>query len=139
MISYSFARRASPVLFYHLLSSTTPRRKYHHSPFGNLAGFSDWRRYEPRNLVIPPLYRLCAWYFLFLGVMWGEEREWDPEGIRALIVMGIRLLAMSLVDMVGNSMGLTLWFAGQSTFHPLPPVQSLGPWSVYRRTNSTLD
>jgi len=60
-------------------------------------------------------------------------------GNSALIVMGIRLLAMSLVDMVGNSMGLTLWFAVQSTFHPLPPVQNLGPWSVYRWTNATLD
>jgi hypothetical protein len=44
--------------------------------------------------------------------MWEEEREWDLEGIRALIVMGIRLLALSLVDIAGNSMGLTLWFAG---------------------------
>lgn len=77
--------------------------------------------------------------FLVLGGHVEEEREWDPEGIRALIVMGIRLLTLSVMDGVGNSMGLTLWFAGQSTFHPLPPVQNLVPWSVYRWTNATLD
>lgn len=38
------------------------------------------------------------------------------EGLGALIVMGIRLLAMSVMDGVGNSMGLTLWFAGHIHF-----------------------
>ena len=76
---------------------------------------------------------------LVLGDRVGGGEGMGSGGNSALIVMGIRLLAMSLVDMVGNSMGLTLWFAGQSKFHPLPPTQSLGPWSVYRRTNATLD
>lgn len=31
--------------------------------------------------------------------------------------MGIRLLALSVMDEVGNSMGLTLWFAGYTIFY----------------------
>lgn len=35
--------------------------------------------------------------------------------MKALIVMGIRLLVyLPLLDVTGNSMGLTLWFAGHS-------------------------
>jgi hypothetical protein len=32
--------------------------------------------------------------------------------------MGIRLLALSVMDGVGNSMGLTLWFAGHKITSP---------------------
>ena len=49
---------------------------------------------------------------------WGTEREWNLEGSRALIDMGIRLLALSVMDGVGNSMGLTLWFADHNITSP---------------------
>ena len=49
---------------------------------------------------------------------WGTERESNLKGFRALIVMGIRLLALSVMDGAGNSMGLTLWFAGHNITSP---------------------
>jgi len=66
----------------------------------------------------PTVFVDCACVSSVFLEEWETEREWNLEGLRALIVMGIRLLALSVMDGVGNSMGLTLWFAGHKITSP---------------------
>jgi hypothetical protein len=66
----------------------------------------------------PTVFVDCACGISLFLEEWGTDRDWNLEGFRALIVMGIRLLALSVMDGVGNSMGLTLWFAGHKITSP---------------------
>jgi len=79
----------------------------------------------------------CACGISLFLEKWGTEREWNLEGSRALIDMGIRLLALSVMDGVGNSMGLTLWFADHKITSPSYSTSRSLVCSLW--TNSTLD
>jgi hypothetical protein len=106
--TYSFALRAPLELFYRLLHPPTCFQ----SPlsFRRRWDLPNWRRYEPRKYDLAYADRRV----IEVG---GWREGMGSEGSTALIVMGIRLLALSVMDGVGNSMGLTLWFAGHTIFY----------------------